>query len=84
MRRIAAGVARQLLDAAVEALRQMGARRIDAHVVGNPADMAASVHEEGLGPDQMAHHGPPSMYEKAGFRVIGENGPFFHVRRVLT
>lgn len=77
------GVARQLLDAAVQALAQMGARHVDAHVVGDPADVAASVEEAELGPDQMAHHGPISMYLKARFRVIGENGPIIHVRRNL-
>jgi GNAT superfamily N-acetyltransferase len=77
------GVARQLLEAALESLRAGRARRVDAYVVTHPAE-AVSDDEPLIGPDQIAHHGPLSMYLAAGFTVVDEAGPFTHVRRILA
>lgn len=73
------GVARQLLDAAVDALWAQGAERVDAWLVEKPTQMT----QDGttLGADQMAHHGPLAMYLDAGFGIIGRQRPFVHVRR---
>jgi GNAT superfamily N-acetyltransferase len=77
------GVATQLLSAAVEDLRQRGASTVEAYIVFDP-EAAARSSEEGLGADQMAHHGPLAMYEAAGFRVTEHQGPIAHLELTLS
>ena len=72
------GIASRLLDAAVSALWVRGAKNADAYVITNPKRL--SEKEKDLGADQLAHHGPLTMYLKAGFEVIEQQGATSHVR----
>ncbi|MCL5015521.1 MAG: GNAT family N-acetyltransferase [Firmicutes bacterium] len=72
------GIARQLLNAAVEALWASGVKNVDAYVTTDPKALSES--EKELGPDQLAHHGPLAMYLKVGFGVIEQKGAMSHVR----
>ncbi len=74
------GIASQLLDAAVNALLARGAKNVDAYVITDPKGL--SKKEKDLEADQLAHHGPLTMYLKAGFEVIGQQGAISHVRLV--
>jgi GNAT superfamily N-acetyltransferase len=74
------GIATQLLEAATDSLWSRGARRVDAYTMADPAKEARE-SEDGMGEDQMAHHGPLAMYLAAGFRVLDREGSLAHVVR---
>ncbi len=76
------GIAAQLLDAAVKALWEKGVNAVDAYVIVDPKGLAET--EKDLGSDQLAHHGPLTMYLKAGFKVIDQQGVISHVRLEKT
>jgi len=73
------GIARHLLNAAVAALRTMGASQVESWVVRDPKAAA----KPPLGPDQVAYRGPLAMYLRAGFSVVAEKDGVVRVRRTL-
>lgn len=72
------GVATQLLDAATSTLWSRGATRVDAYTFAD-TDKLAAESDQGIGEDQMAHHGPIAMYLAAGFHVMAVDGSLTHV-----
>ena len=62
------GIASQLLEAALEHLRSLGAKRVEAFGATDPVRDA----EDEQGYEQRAHHGLLTMYQAAGF-ALGES-----------
>jgi ribosomal protein S18 acetylase RimI-like enzyme len=65
------GIARRLLDGAVEAMRERGFRQIDAY----PPKQAPT--------DAASYHGKLSMYFDAGFQQVRDAGRYVVVRKAL-
>jgi ribosomal protein S18 acetylase RimI-like enzyme len=69
------GIGGALLDAAVAAARDAGARA----VVGHPVDVAARTTRVG---GSELYHGAASTFERSGFRVVGRTGATRPVMRL--
>lgn len=76
------GIASELLTRAVAVLKERGAQHVDAWVVADPEELAKTAGE--VGADQLAHHGPLSMYLRQGFSLVEQVGDLAHVRRELN
>ena len=74
------GIARQLLAAAVEDLRERGAARVEAWVLTHPEATSA----DSFAYDQRAYRGPLPLYLDQGFTVVEQNAESTRVRLAFT
>ncbi len=65
------GLARALLDAACGDFARLGLAFAEGFPAKDPQN------------DGQAYHGPPALYQAAGFAVLEERGPYLHMRKPL-